>query len=123
MALLYPTESYAVRGSAFEVYKQLGCVHKEVVYQRAMLEALLGRKLMVEREKRLPVRFNNKVVGAYMPDFVINDIIVLEIKAKEFLLTKDLQQFWQYLRSTDYKLGFLINFGKPGGVEIIRRIY
>lgn len=123
MALLYPTESYAVRGSAFEVYKQLGCVHKEVVYQRAMLEALLGRKLMVEREKRLPVRFNNKVVGTYMPDFVINDIIVVEIKAKEFLLTKDLQQFWQYLRSTDYKLGFLINFGKPGGVEIIRRIY
>ena len=51
-----------------------------------------------------------------------NDKIIIEIKCKVFLTQEDIKQFWHYLKATNYKLGFLINFG-PKGVKIIRRVY
>lgn len=121
--LLYEQESYKIRGAAFDVYKSLGCGHKEVVYQRACHEALTKRELKVEREKRIDVIFEGKKVGTYTPDFLIEDKIVLETKAKKMITQQDVKQFWDYLTGSNYKLGFLINFGKPGGVEIIRKVY
>jgi GxxExxY protein len=62
-------------------------------------------------------------VGTYVPDLVVNDIIIIEIKCKPYLTKEDHKQFWHYLKSTKYRLGFLINFGNLNGVEIERRIY
>ena len=123
MKLLYEQESYKIRGAAFKVYKQLGCGHKETVYQKAYYQSLVNQGLKTEREKRIPVIFENKKVGTYTPDFFVEDKIIIELKAKSMLIKQDVQQFWQYLTGTDYRLGFLINFGKPGGVQIIRRVY
>ena len=123
MALLHEQESYLIRKSVFEVYKQLGCGHKETVYQKALYQSLLKQGLTAEREKRLPVLFENTNVGNYTPDFLVNEKIILELKAKPFPINNDIKQFWQYLRGTSYKLGFLINFGTPGGAQIIRRVY
>ena len=123
MELLFEEESYKSRGAVFEVYKELGCGHKETIYQRALNLALINIGLSVEKEKHLAVIFENKKIGAYIPDFLINTNIILELKAKSIITAQDIQQFWHYLTSTNYKLGFLINFGKPGGVEIIRRVY
>ena len=123
MTLLYEDESYKIRNAIFRVYKELGCGHKETVYQRATYQSLLGQNLGVEKEKHLPVLFENTNVGMYIPDFLINEKIIVELKAKPYLIKQDIEQFWQYLKSTNYKLGFLVNFGKPGGVEIIRRVY
>lgn len=123
MSLLYEDESFKIRGAAFEVYKQLGCGHKEIVYQKAMSEAMMEKGLEVEREKRLPVFFNGKQVGTYTPDALVNKAIINEYKAKPFVSKQDVDQFWHYLTGTNYELGFLINFGKPGGVEITRRVY
>lgn len=123
MSLLYEDESSKIRDAAFEVYKQLGCGHKEVVYQKAMSVAMSDQGLEVEREKRLPVFFKGKQVEIYTPDAVVNKKIINEYKAKPFVSKQDEDQFWHYLTGTNYELGFLINFGKPGGVEIIRKIY
>lgn len=123
MSLLYEDESFKIRGAAFEVYKQLGCGHKENVYQKAMSQAMTDKGLEVEREKKLPVFFNGKQVGTYTPDALVNKVIINEYKAKPFVSKQDMDQFWHYLTSTNYELGFLINFGKPGGVEITRRVY
>ncbi len=123
MALLYKDESYIIRGICFEIYKELGCGHKESVYLNALFNAAKEKGFDCEKEKRLPVYYQGKKVGVYVPDLVINDKILIELKAKSILLKEDLSQFWHYLKSTDYKLGFLINFGKAGGVEIIRRVY
>jgi len=123
MELLYREESYKIRGAAFKVYKALGCGHKESVYQRALAQALTSRGLKVEKEKRLPVIFEGERVGVYVPDFLIEGKIIIELKAKQILIMQDIKQFWQYLTSTEYELGFLINFGKPGGVQIMRRVY
>ena len=121
--LLYEKESYLIRGACFDLYKELGNGHKESVYQRGLSVLLKEKDLVVESEKRIPVTINGKSLGNYTPDFVIDNSILLETKAKPYLTVQDKKQFWHYLKVTDYKLGFLINFGKSGGVQIIRRIY
>ena len=123
MTLLYQRETYLIRGACFELYKELGCGHKEVVYQRGLEVKLHSKQLAVDREVRVPIMVNNKKVGAYVPDFVVENRVMLELKAMQCLTEQAYNQFWQYLRITPYKLGLLINFGKFGGVEIIRRVY
>ncbi len=116
VGLIFPKESYQIRGACFDLYKQLGFGHKEVIYQRGLEIKLNNRGLTVNREKQIPVKVDGIKVGFYTPDFVVNNSIMLELKASSILTKQDLSQFWQYLRTTPYKLGFLINFGKPGGV-------
>ena len=121
--LLYGEECYKIQGAIFEIYKQLGCGHKEIVYHQALVHSLISLDFKVETEKKIPVIFNGKKVGSYTPDVIVNEVIMLELKAKPFLTKQDTEQFWHYLTATDYKVGLLINFGKPGKVEIIRRVY
>jgi len=122
--LLHREESYIIRGVAFDVYKALGHAHKEKIYQNAMTLGLLRcSALSIERERRIPVHYAGKQVGVYIPDIVVNQKILLELKAKPLLLKEDLRQFWEYLKGSEYRLGFLINFGDPRGVKIARRVY
>jgi len=121
--LLYKDECYQIQGAIFKVYKELGCGHKEIVYENSLVQLLIASGYQVEKQKRISVFFNGKKVGTYTPDLVINSLIMVELKAKTYLTQQDIQQFWKYLTATDYKLGLLVNFGKPGGVEIIRKVY
>lgn len=121
--LVHEQISFIVRGAVFAVYKTLGCSFKESIYHNALIDELIKRNLKAEKEKRISVTYNGKLVGTYIPDIVVNDIIILELKAKPFLTKGDKEQFWHYLKGSFYKLGFLINFGKPGGVEIQRWVY
>lgn len=123
MDLLYRRESFLIRGVAFDIYKQFRNNYKEKVYQNAYLLGLVYKELSVEKEKRLDVFFKGKRVGVYVPDLIVNGEIIIEIKAKPKLTIEDIKQFWYYLKGSDYRLGFLINFGSPNGVEIIRRVY
>ncbi len=119
---LYEQESYKIRGACFEVYKAFGGVFKETVVDRALTEALTKQELSVENQKRIDIYFENKKVGTYVPDKIINDAILLEIKVKPFLTKQDKEQFWKYLKGSEYKLGFLINFS-PTKLEIKRVVY
>lgn len=121
--LLYADLSYKLRGCCFELYKELGCGHKESIYHKAIYNKLKDKGIIINKEVRIPVKVDNKKVGTYIPDLIVDNKIMIELKAKKFLTKQDRKQFWHYLRVTDYKLGFLINFGKPGGVEIVRRVY
>ena len=121
--LLYPQESFIIRGACFKIYKQFRNIQKESVHQRSLAEELQIKGLFIEKEKQLPVYYLNKKVGTYTPDLLVNKVIIIELKAKPFLHKEDLQQFWYYLKNSEYKLGFLVNFGKPDGVEIARRVF
>ena len=121
--LLYKEESYIVRGGAFEIYKKFRNRHKETVCQRALIEYLKNRGLAIEGEKQIPIYFQDKKVGIYIPDITVNNLILIELKCKPRISQDDIKQFWYYLKASDYKLGYLINFGGSNGVEIIRRIY
>lgn len=121
--LLFEKESYLVRKAIFEVYKTFRNNHKEHVYHNALLQALSELGFQVIKNPHLPVRFHGKFVGTYVPDIIVNDCIIVELKCTSMLLPEDRQQFWEYLKATDYSLGFLVNFGKSDGVEILRRVY
>jgi len=121
--LLYKEESYIIRGVAFDIYKKFKNHHKEKVYRDSFYLGLTDKGLKVDKEKRIDIFYNNKKVGTYVPDLVINDIIFMELKAKPIVLKQDIEQFWHYLKNSEYKLGFLINFGAPRGIQIIRKVY
>ena len=121
--LLYETESYIIRGGCFEVYKQFRNRHKEKVYGRALVIYFKKHGLQVEAEKRLPVHFEGEKVGEYIPDITVDGKILIELKCKPFISKEDQAQFWYYLKITNFRLGFLINFGSENGVGIVRRAY
>lgn len=120
--LLYPKLSYEIRGAFFAVYKTLGPYHKESVYANALTSELEKRKIPFQKEVTINVVYEGKKVGVYRPDFTIDNKIVLELKAAEFLPKSDERQLSYYLGGTPYRLGFLVNFGSRNGVDIRRRI-
>ena len=122
--LLYKELSYQIRGAAIEVRKNYGSGHKEVLYQRAFAEELSLRKIKYEQEKSIKIHSpkTSKVIGSYQPDFIIEDKIIVELKALEQLPKKMIDQLYSYLRNSRYELGFLVNFGSDG-VDIKRVIY
>lgn len=120
--LLYPKESELIYEAYKEVWKEFGGAFKESIVSKSATLALQKRGLKVKDQKRIDIYFNNQKVGTYVPDKVINDIILIEEKSKPFITIHDKKQFWHYLKATKYKLGFLINFS-PKSLEFIRRIY
>ena len=109
--LLYEEESYKIRGACFDVWKVFGGAFKERAIDKALTKSLAKRGLKVEEQKRINIYFENEKVGTYVPDKIVNDSIILEVKVKPFLTRQDTDQFWKYLKGSQYKLGFLINFG------------
>lgn len=119
---LYEDLTYRVIGAAFSVQKELGHIHKEIVYQHALEEELRMSNIRFHREVRLPVIFKGKRVGIYVPDFIIDEKIIMEVKAMEILPYKASVQLSYYLKTTGYRLGLLLNFGSLR-LQVRRRIY
>jgi len=114
-ALLSPKLSYIIQGCVFEIRKQYGPGQKEVVYQRLLEEALKEKGLKVEKERKINIysKSSGKVVGAYQPDLIVENKIIIEIKSSRFNSRLDEKQLYFYLRNSPYELGYLINFSTP----------
>jgi len=110
--LLYEELSYKIRGAIFNVKKQLGLGHKENIYQKALREEITKMRLAFNQEKTIDIKYDNKKIGTYRPDFIIEDKIILELKALPFIGKFEKQQVWHYLKGSDYQLALLVNFGR-----------
>lgn len=119
---LYENLSYKILGCAFRVYNTLGFGHKENVYQEALAADFRKIGINFEKEKVLPVLYNGEKVGTYKPDFIVEDKIIIEIKAVLFMPKDYETQLTYYLKGTKHKLGFLINFGGKK-LDIPRRVW
>lgn len=108
--LLYENESYKIRGACFDVYNNLGGGIKEKIIERALKKELESRNLAVSNQERISIFYKGEKVGVYIPDIVVNNSIIIELKSKPFLTKEDEKQFWGYLKGSGYRLGFLINF-------------
>jgi GxxExxY protein len=108
---LYEEESYKIRGACFKVYNSLGGGIKEKIIEKALTEELISQSFTVENQVRIDVLYNDKKIGTYVPDIVVNGEIMIELKSKPFISREDENQFWGYLKGSNYKLGFLMNFG------------
>lgn len=120
--LLYEDLSYKIRMVLFSVKKELGGGHKELIYQRAVEEEFMKNKIKFSREHRINIKYNNKNIGVYVPDLVIENKIILELKALSFVGSSERSQLWNYLKGSEFKLALLANFG-PSELSIDRIIY
>ncbi len=120
--LLYKDLTYEIRGAAFEVRKKLGLGHKEGVYHNALAEEFHKRGLKFESEKSIGVFYDDKKVGTYQPDFVIEDKVLIELKALPEIGHPQTEQLWSYLKGSKYKLALLVNFGTKN-LDIHRVVY
>jgi GxxExxY protein len=109
--LLYGDLTYKIRKCIFEVDNKIGKGHKELVYKNALAEELSKANIEYKREPSIEIKYENKLVGIYRPDFLIEDKVILEIKAKRSITNEDKYQAFSYLRATNYKLLLLVNFG------------
>lgn len=108
-------------GIYYDVYNELGYGFLERVYQNAMLIELKKRGFQVECSKKLIVYYKQDIVGEYVPDIIVNDLIILELKAVEYLIEAHENQILNYLKATDCEIGLVLNFGKDP--QFIRKIF
>ncbi|MBV5341268.1 MAG: GxxExxY protein [Deltaproteobacteria bacterium] len=99
--------------ACFDVSNELGCGFLESVYQRALLIALSEAGLKAVSQTPLTVMFRGQSVGDFFPDIIVEDTILLELKAVKALAPEHLAQVMNYLKATGIEVGFLINFGTP----------
>ena len=109
--ILYKDLSYAIVGAAMEVHRILGPGFLEAVYQAALAHELALRGIRFEQFKRLPVMYKDILVGDYVADFMVEDKVILEIKAVSELHPKHEAQAINYLTATGFRLAILLNFG------------
>ena len=121
--LLYADETYAIRGAAFDVYKEMGNAFDESVYQECMELALKERNIEFEPQKKLPLKYKGKILRHfYQPDLFCFGKIIVELKACAATADVHRAQLLNYLRITGCRLGLLINFGTYPKVSIERLV-
>ena len=103
----------SIIGCAFEVINDLGSGFLESVYEKAMIIALLGAGISVEAQKPITVCFRGKPVGDFYADLLIEDNVIVELKAVKALTPEHQAQIINYLNATGIEVGLLINFGNP----------
>ena len=96
----------------YKVYNALGHGFVESVYHNAMHLELVNAGFEVESEKQIAVYYEDKIVGVFAADIVVNGKVIIEFKAKERLVEAHEAQLINYLRATDIEIGLLFNFGK-----------
>lgn len=120
--LLYEELTYKVRRAIFNVYNELGPGFKENIYQKSLKEEFKKCHIPFQTEKNIDIFYHNKKVGNYKPDFIIDNKIIVELKAIPFIGKLEKKQVWHYLKGTKYKLALLVNFGQTK-LQIERIIY
>jgi len=111
--------SEKVIGCAYTVSNTLGCGFLEKVYENAMMIELKRQGLNAKQQEPIKVFYSNEIVGEYFTDILVENFIILELKAAKNIDEVHMAQIMNYLKATGLKLGLIINFGKPR-VEIKR---
>ena len=111
--VLYRALSYEVVGAAMTVHTTLGSAFVESVYELALAHELDLRGVSYRRQPQLPVSYKEKEVGWFKPDFIVDDKIILELKAVKALNEIHEAQAHNYLAASGLRLAILLNFGSP----------
>ena len=111
--LLYKELTDKIIKAAYTFHNELGCGFLEKVYQEALAIQMTEMNIPFEREKHLNVFYHGKCLQCdYIADFVVDDKVILELKAVTEMDNVFKAQTINYLKITGYKVGFLMNFGQ-----------
>ncbi len=109
--MLYQDITGKIINASFEVINELGPGFLESVYHNALALVLLQKGLKVQKETPIDVIFRGENVGKFYADLLVEDVIIVEIKATSRLIGPHSAQVINYLNATDLDVGLLINFG------------
>jgi len=122
--LIYEEESYLIRGACFEVYKEMGNGFLEAVYQECLEREFHASGIPFQSQQELILQYKGSPLKqTYKPDFVCFDKIIVEIKGVAKIHSDHQAQIINYLTATNFKLGFLVNFGAHPQIQIERFVH
>lgn len=96
----------------FALHNELGFGFSEKVYQKAYGIALREKGMKVDEQVSIKVYFHGQLVGEFFADIVVNDLILLELKSADAIIEEHEAQLINYLKATEFEVGYLLNFGK-----------
>jgi GxxExxY protein len=121
MELLHKDLTDAIIQSFYHVYNELGYGFLEKVYHNALYIELKNKGLQVSSQQKIEVYYKKMIVGEYFADLIVENKVILELKAAEFIVEEFEAQLVNYLRGTDCEVGLLLNFGKKP--EFKRKVF
>lgn len=110
--MLHEDVTRRIIGCFFRVYNELGQGFLESVYETSMAMELHAAGLRYERQSPVLARYRGRVAGEFRADFVVEGVVVLELKAGRKLEPAAQTQLLNYLRATSIEVGLLLNFGE-----------
>jgi len=116
--------SYKIYGIFIKVGKEYGTFQREALYHKALGEELSARGIIFVSKPKIDIlsRRTGKKIDFFIPDLIIEDKIIVEIKSVKNILNSYVSQLVKYLEFSKYEIGYLVNFGTLH-TEIIRRIF
>ncbi len=118
---LYKEETDGIISAFYDVYNTLGYGFLERVYQNALYQELKRRGFRCETQRKIEVFYKGCRVGEYYADLLVNDCVILELKAAENICHEHELQLINYLKASNKEVGMLLNFGERPQVR--RKIY
>ena len=105
--------TYKINGAIYEVNRILGPGFLEKVYENALMVELKARNLKAENQVPINVEYKSTIVGDYYADIVVENKVIIELKAIEKLQKIHEAQILNYLKATHFEIGLLVNFTHP----------
>lgn len=110
--ILYKDLSYKIVGLAIQARKELGFGFLEKVYENALMILLLENGIKAEQQVPIKVKFHGQIIGDFIADILVENQIILELKAQDKIIDVHKAQTLNYLKATGLRLAILLNFGK-----------
>jgi len=119
--IIYKSESYAIIGASFEVYNEKGCGFLEPVYQECLGIEFEYQRIPAIAKPSLTLSYRGRILKqTYEPDYVCFEKIIVELKAVSGLTDEHRAQLLNYLHTTGFELGLVVNFGHYPKLEYER---
>jgi|SRR5688572_18405821 len=109
-------------GAAIEVHRQLGPGLLETPYKRALAIELAYQGMRIETNKHIPMEYRGELIGEYIPDLVVENTVIVEVKSVSRLEPVFTAQVVTYLRLTNLRVGLLLNFNAPKLIDGLKRV-
>jgi len=110
--ILYKDLSYKIVGLAMKVHTELGYGFLEKVYENSLMILFEENNVLAQQQVPIKVTFHGLIVGDYLADIVVENSIILELKAQDRIIDAHKAQTLNYLKATGFRLALLLNFGK-----------
>jgi GxxExxY protein len=110
--ILHKDLSYKIVGLAMQVHTELGFGFLEKVYENALMVLFEENGIHAIQQVPIKVNFHSRIVGDYIADIIVDNLIIIELKALDRISEIHKAQTLNYLKATEYRLALLLNFGK-----------